>query len=276
MTATRAHRETRASTTAPRCSLAAALIVAVILAQAPPALGAAIPAQPIPEGSTTAPTFTGAPAVPRALFAPQPPRHPFMAPNGRSNIHDDAYQTDTYTQSGPLGRGMRRRSTFQVADCATVAFDRRNRIVTVCVGVDGPRLLMLHPQTLATLASFPLPPRDPTSGDVFTGFAGGGYFYLDHRDRVVTPTTNEQIWVIRERETPSGPEFQLERTYDLSTLLAGDQIVSALPDYDGLIWFVSSKGVVGTVHPQTGVVRSRRLVGEEIGNSFAVDETGGV
>ena len=36
-----------------------------------------------------------------------------MAANGRSNIHDDAYQTDTYTGPGPLGRNMQRASTFQ-------------------------------------------------------------------------------------------------------------------------------------------------------------------
>ena len=35
--------------------------------------------------------------------APRPPRHPFMAPNDRSNIHDDAYQTDTADGPGRWG-----------------------------------------------------------------------------------------------------------------------------------------------------------------------------
>ena len=55
----------------------------------------------------------------------------------------------------------------------------------------------------------------------------------------------------------------------------GDSIVSALPDWSGRIWFVSAAGVVGTVDPASGAVRSLAL-GEKIGNSFAVDETGGV
>jgi len=38
---------------------------------------------------------------------------------------------------------------------------------------------------------------------------------------------------------------------------------------------VSAAGVVGTVDPASGAVRSQNL-GEKIGNSFAVDETGGV
>ena len=31
------------------------------------------------------------------------PRHPFMAPNIGNNMHCDAYMTDTYEASGPLG-----------------------------------------------------------------------------------------------------------------------------------------------------------------------------
>ncbi len=34
------------------------------------------------------------------------PRNPHMAPNERSNIHDDAYQTDAYNVAGPLGRDL--------------------------------------------------------------------------------------------------------------------------------------------------------------------------
>ncbi len=242
------------------------------------AFAVAVPARPIPEGETDAARFTGAPAEPKPLTSPAPPRHPFMAPNARSNLHNDAYASDVYfSQLGPLGRDMRRRSTFQAADCASLAFDSRDRVVSICVGLDRPRLLLFDPQTLATLAEFDLPPRDATAGNPFSGFSGGGYFYLDGQDRTITPTTNRQVWVIGERSTPAGPAFALERVYDLSTAVRpGDQIVSALPDYDGRIWFVSAKGVVGTIARATGVVRSRTLADERIGNSFSVDENGGV
>jgi hypothetical protein len=55
----------------------------------------------------------------------------------------------------------------------------------------------------------------------------------------------------------------------------GDSIISALPDWSGRIWFVSAAGVVGTVDRTSGAVKSLNLA-EKIGNSFAVDETGGV
>ena len=249
-----------------------------VLAGSSTAFAARIPARPIPEGDTDAPGFVGSPATPHRAFAPGPPRHPFMAPNERSNLHNDAYASGTYFRHpGPLGRAIQRRSTFQAADCASHAFDSRDRIATICVGPEGPRLMLFEPKTLDTLASFPLPPRDPTAGDPFSGFSGGGYFYLDHRDRVVTPTTNRQVWVIGERESPGGPSFALERIYDLrGAVPLGDQIVSVLPDFAGRLWFVSADGVVGSISRGSGAVRSRRLPGEEIGNSFSVDEDGGV
>jgi len=257
---------------------ASAAVAGLAAAALAPVTAARVPARPIPEGETTAPPFVGAPAQPRPLFAPEPPRHPFMAPNGRSNLHDDAYMSDAYFgQAGPLGRSMRRRSTLQAADCASLAFDARSRIVTICVGLAGPRLMLFDARTLDTLASFDLPPREPGTGNPFSGFSGGGYFYLDERDRAITPTPNRQVWVIGERASALGPSFALERVYDLSTTVPpGDAIVSVLPDWSGRLWFVSSKGIVGTIARGSGAVRTRRLVGEEIGNSFAVDEDGGV
>ena len=40
------------------------------------------------------------------------PQHPFMAPNPKNNVHNDAWMTDNYTQlSGPLGRSPESLST---------------------------------------------------------------------------------------------------------------------------------------------------------------------
>jgi len=56
---------------------------------------------------------------------------------------------------------------------------------------------------------------------------------------------------------------------------SGDQIISALPDWRGRIWFATTKGVVGTIDPGSGAVKVLNLA-EAIGNSFSVDQTGGV
>jgi hypothetical protein len=134
---------------------------------------------------------------------------------------------------------------------------------------------MLDPRTLDELASFALPPRQPDSGDPFTNFAGGGYFYLDDRDRAVIPTTTRHLLVVAER-ADGAPGFVQAADYDLTAAVPqGDQVISALPDWSGRLWFATKRGVVGTVDPASGAVRAISLR-EPIGNSFAVDETGGV
>ncbi|MDQ3996821.1 MAG: hypothetical protein M3303_07350, partial [Gemmatimonadota bacterium] len=251
------------------------------------ALPAGAPAQglppiPIPQDPSdeaSVPAFAGAPATPRGVAAPDVPRHPHMAPNGASNTHNDAYQTDTYTGPGPLGDRMSVISSFFVAECGTVTFDREGRIVSVCVGLQGPFVALIEPRDLSTLAVFPLPPRRLGAGStgLLTDVGGGGYFYLDDRDRAVIPTQHRHIWVVAQERGAAGPGFRLVRDYDLTSAVGlDDQLFSALPDWSGRLWFVSQGGVVGTVDPASGAVRSVQLAGEEIDNSFAVDETGGV
>jgi hypothetical protein len=240
-------------------------------------------ASPIPESDTSAQEFFGAPATQNPIFGiPEAPRHPFMAPNERANLHSDAWQTDTDRLPGPLGRDMKRVSTSHTALCGSVTFDSKGRIVTVCVGVQGPSgggagLYLLDPQTLVELAKYDLPPRQPganTPSNIFTDFAGGGYFILDNEDRAVVPTTTRHLFVVA--QTPDKPGFTLQHDYDLTGVVPqGDKIISALPDWSGRYWFASIKGVVGNVDPASGAVHSMDT-GEKIGNSFAVDETNGV
>ena len=230
-------------------------------------------ATPIPEGPNSLPQFVGKPASPKPVFAPDPPRHPHMAPNGRSNLHDDAYMTDTYQGAGPLGKGITRNSTFLSHECASLTFDTQGRIVAICVGLEGPVLQMLDPKTLDSLASMVLPPKQGVSTGVFTDFSGGGYFYLDDQDRVIAPTNNRHLYVIGET---GGPGFELQQDYDLTSVVPPtDKIISALPDWSGRIWFASTAGVVGYVDPTNGAIKSINT-GEPNGNSFSVDDSGGV
>jgi hypothetical protein len=257
------------------------LIFLVGLAIAPAAQASlplpATPAVPIPS-EPASPTFSGAAATPHPIRGiPATPHNRFMAPNGTSEIHDDAWQTDAYTSAGPLGRTPAVTSSLINRDCGSITFDARGRLLSVCVGLTGPELYMLDPTTLATLATFSLPLRQSLPSDPFQDFTGGGYFYLDDRDQVVTSTTTRHILVIG--ETASG--FAQVADHDLSGVLsASEQITSALPDSHGLLWFVArTDGVVGTLNLSTGAIHVKRLghgsVGE-IENSFAADQHGGV
>jgi hypothetical protein len=262
------------STLLRRTTLALAALVAVAAPLAAHAV--VIPAVPIPPDprDPVVQPFSGSPASEEPYAAQQIPRNPYMAANERSNIHNDAYQTDAYNVAGPLGRDPEVTSTMLAAECASVTFDRKGRIVTVCVSPTGATLRMLDPKTLATLASYELPPREPGTFS-FNNFSGGGYFYLDHQDRAVVSTFTGHLLVIAE-DGQNGEGFEVVRDLDLSAATGGSGIQSALPDWAGRIWFVTVSGVVGFVTPDE-VVHSMRLpVGETIANSFAMDESGGV
>jgi len=256
-----------------RLVLPAALVALVSVGHA---VAVPIPQDPLAD---PVPAYAGAPAVPEATRSYRLPQHPFMAPNGRSNIHDDAYQTDAYAGTGPVGSAPEVLSTLQTAECASLTFDGAGRIVTVCVGVEGPRIVLMDAGTLDVLASMILPPRTGGGGgSPLSDFSGGGYFYLDHLDRAVVPTNTRHIWVVGQTTTPLGtPGFEVVRTYDLSSVVPlDDAIISVLPDWSGRLWFVTVDGLVGTIDPANGAVATLALAGEAIGNSFAVDETGGV
>jgi hypothetical protein len=237
-----------------------------------------LPAAPIPQDPrdpALVEDFIGEAAQPKPLNTFDVPDHPFMAADGDSNIHNDAYQTDAYDRMGPLGHDMSVTSTFHVAECASVTFDAAGRIVTICVGVEGPRLVLMDPVSLETLAVHPLPPRSGsgTGTGIFTDFSGGGYFYLDHEDRAVIPTNSRQIWIV----SFNGTTFELERTYDLvAAVPVGDNLVSVLPDWSGNYWFITARGLVGTVQRDSGQISTMQLEGEINANSFAVDDSGGV
>jgi hypothetical protein len=82
----------------------AAPLLALILLALPAATQAAAP---IPQNQAELAgldAFSGKAAKRHRVAAPRVPRHPFMAANGRNAVHNDAYQTDTYTNAGPLGR----------------------------------------------------------------------------------------------------------------------------------------------------------------------------
>ncbi len=267
----RPRRISRAATT-----LAVLILLPGLLATGPSPAAAvtAIPAIPIPSspGDFLLKPFTGHPATAHPLPAQPIPRAPFMARNQNSSIHNDAYQSDVYARSGPLGNRLTVTSTLYAAECASVTFDTQGRIVTVCPSVLGATLRLLDPTTLAQLASYRLPPRKPGTFS-FTNFSGGGYFYLDNADRAVVSTFTGHLLVI----AVGAASFTLVHDYDVSAATGGSGIVSALPDWSGRIWFVTTSGVVGFVDPHTGAVRSRHLpAGEQIANSFAVDESGGV
>ena len=166
---------------------------------------------------------------------------------------------------------------MQSAVCGSLTFDSQGRIVTVCPSIPfAPQARIIDPDTLEILGDLRAartPPSPPGTKE-YQNFAGGGYFFIDAEDRVWVATRTDHLYVLdRSRAT----RFTLERDYDLTGVLdtTQERISSALPDFDGNIWFATRRnGKVGMLDPATGGDVEIMQLDEEIQNSFAVTSDG--
>ena len=204
------------------------------------------------------------------------PQNPFMAANPNSNIHDDTWMTDAYDRAGPTGANLQTQfGPYAPSLCGSIAFDTARRIVSVCPStVSPPEARIIDPTTLVTVGTYVLPTAPDAPGTkAFQNFTGGGYFFLDKRNRIWSATKTSHLYVLG--EMPGGLGFTLDKDYDLTGVLTSDErVTSALPDFAGHVWFVSKKdGKVGVLDTKTGRIRVM-TTHEEIENSFAVGRDG--
>lgn len=256
----------------------ATLLIAAVLLLPTMAYGAGV--TPIPNaGSTDLPTYVGAPAKAHPLPSAGVPQNPYLAPNP-NNVHKDSWMSDTQPIAGPLGRApviwstalSEARSAPSLFDiCGPGSFDRHGRLETACSSPIESRLLLLDPDSLAVLASAPLPKATGSSSAL-----SSAYMYLDNLDRAVVPGPGATILVIPQTGTDASPGFGPAETYDVSAALGGASTVfSPVPDWAGRIWFTGREsGIVGVLDPATKAVKTVRLgENEGIFNSFAVNRT---
>ena len=211
----------------------------------------AVPIAPIGP-SPTLPAFSGKTAKPTAVKgSTRAPQNPFLAPNPFSGIHNDTWMTDTYPGAGPTGRNLATDSeSARPGICSAITFDSRGRIVTVCpAAVFPPQARIIDPDSLEVIDTYDLPNAPDLPGTVqYQNFAGGGYFYLDNRDRIWVATKTNHLFVLG--QTADGHEFKLVKDYDLTSKFnpAKVRISSALPDYKGRVWIVAKQtGQVGVL-----------------------------
>src|SRR4051794_11777248 len=211
----------------PRPARAVALTLVVLLGLALAAGPAA--ADPIAPGTATSlPTATGGPVRAQPVAPTRVPQNPGLARNPRSNIHDDTWMTDSYPFAGPLGRASVLGSgAMPPAVCGSLAFDRAGRIVSVCPSVAAaPQARVIDPATLRVLASLDLPQAPDAPGTkAFQNFTGGGYFFLDGRDRIWSATKTSHLVVIA--EGPGGTSLRKVADYDLTGVLDPDERVTS-------------------------------------------------
>ena len=236
-------------------------------------------------------TATGGAAAPSGWL----PANPFMSDSGANSMHADTYASDTHPWAGPVGHAPT--VTFSgKGPCAGMAVTHEHLLVLQCGGAQNFTLRLVDPVTLADLATYKLPPRPSTlqavesaNLDKVYSDSSGAYFYLDNADRAVVADAAQHIQRIRHVQAQDGSwSFVRTDDWDLSGYLphdcttytnplpkgSCDPITGVLPDWHGLLWWITRYGRVGTLDPRTGHVQIRYLRGEEIENSHAVSEDG--
>ena len=262
-------------------SLAVAVVAALIVPFA-------ASARSIPEGRgfNAAVPFYGDVAVAKPVALQNVPQNPFMAAGNFSNIHNNSYMTDTYTQAGPLGKNTSVTSVYAKGECASVTFNSKGQIVAICLLPGKPAYLtLMQADTLKVITQLALPsvPATSKSGRAnristrdYTELSGG-YFFLDNKDRAVVSTATRHLITYSVEGSGSKQKFVAGTDVDLTTPVPEGQIIeSALPDFDGNIWFVSNGGTVGFIDHATQAVSFTSLAGEAIANSFAMGKDGGI
>ena len=255
--------------------------------------------KPIPSEQSTASNWVAEGFVPKAINQVVPP-HPFMAKQGENSMHSDGFSSDAHPSRGPIGNNTQKNSrigsTVPGGQCATLTFDTNGDLVGLCAGITGFRIHRLKARTLELLAEYKLPQR-PSSYEALVHRdrskimedTSGAYFYLDHKGRIVMADADKIVHRIGSRQTSSGDwEFFTDKSWSLTEHVPDDclrpsnwspegecdLITAVMPDFNGLLWWATLNGRVGTLNQETGAVTAIKLDGEEIQNGFSVAEDG--
>ncbi|MET3962155.1 hypothetical protein ABIE44_002089 [Marmoricola sp. OAE513] len=262
-----------------RPRLAAVALLASIAVLVPAQIGAAngqLPIPALPTDFLTQP-FTGTAVTANPLPHEAIKQNPHLAANGTNSMHNDAYASDAYEGLGPLGHKLKARSAwYGVSECATVAFDSRGRMVGLCGDLGGFKMRLINPTKLTTIGSDLTTSKRNllTLQNPFTDICGGTYFSLDDNDVAYVLTIDKQVWKVRVDEAG----FTKLGSFDASPKMAADDcMVATLPDWDGNIFYVTQKGQVGVINPETGSIKTMQFpAGEGIYNSISGDESGAI
>ena len=228
------------------------------------------------------------------------PVHPFMAGQGVNSMHSDAYSSDAHPASGPLGKNTqintRVGSTMPGGQCATLTFAANGDLLGICAGITGFRIHRLKPRSLELLAEYKLPSRPSSFAALvhrdkskIMEDSSGAYLYLDQQDRIVIADSDKIVHrLVSHQKDDDGWEIYSETSWDLGKVVPDDclrptnwfpdgecdLITAVMPDTNGLLWWATLAGRIGTIHQQTGKIKSIQLNDEEIQNGFSVAADG--
>ena len=212
---------------------------------------------PAEEGTTPAAPSSGALPV-KALRPKQVEENPYMAKSD-ANIHHDGYNTDSTDEILPLGIYPEINVSYEATNAnasPAIYFDSYGHAVVPLLG--GIAIRDLNAEETKTLGYF-----SPKQHD------GGGYViqssytFLDSENRIVCPTSNNHVLMLRATEEDGSVIPEFEKVLDIDIKAAAEaalgkeltqNLLSVVFDYDGNLWFATGGFRIYPERQQQGVI----------------------
>ena len=194
----------------------------------------------------------------KALSPKQVDVNPYMA-NSDANIHHDGYNTDSTDEVLPVGIYPEINVSYETTNAnasPAIYFDSYGHAVVPLLG--GIAIRDLNAEETKTLGYF-----SPKQHD------GGGYMiqssytFLDQENRIVCPTSNNHVLMLRATDEAGNVLPEFEKVLDIDIKAAaetalgkalGQNLLSVVFDYEGNLWFATGGFRIYPQRAQQGVM----------------------
>ena len=214
---------------------------------------------PADEGTTSESSAPLSSALPvKALQPKQVEENPYMAKSD-ANIHHDGYNTDSTDEILPLGIYPEINVSYETTNAnasPAIYFDSYGHAVVPLLG--GIAIRDLNAEETKTLGYF-----SPKQHD------GGGYViqssytFLDAENRIVCPTSNNHVLMLRATDEAGNVLPEFEKVLDIDIKAAAEaalgkeltqNLLSVVFDYEGNLWFATGGFRIYPEREQQGVL----------------------
>ena len=217
----------------------------------------AAPAQPAAvQPAAEEPTSTALPV--KALHPKQVDENPYMAKSD-ANIHHDGYNTDSTDEILPLGIYPEINVSYEKTNAnasPAIYFDSYGHAVVPLLG--GIAIRDLNAEETKTLGYFS-PKKHDGGGYVIQS----SYTFLDSENRIVCPTSNNHVLMLRATDEAGNVLPEFEKVLDINIKAAAEaalgkeltqNLLSVVFDYDGNLWFATGGFRIYPQRQQQGVI----------------------
>ena len=194
----------------------------------------------------------------KGLHPKQVEENPYMAKSD-ANIHHDGYNTDSTDEILPLGIYPEINVSYETTNAnasPAIYFDSYGHAVVPLLG--GIAIRDLNAEETQTLGYFS--PKQHDGGEYIIQ---SSYTFLDSENRIVCPTSNNHVLMLRTTDEDGNVLPEFEKVLDIDIKAASEaalgrtleqNLLSVVFDYEGNLWFATGGFRIYPERKQQGVV----------------------